>query len=59
MIDRVDAVAIADVRELAHELFAPRRLSVAGIGPSRSHFEGAIGALGAAAPASDVKVSRS
>ena len=59
MIDRVDAVAIADVRELAHELFAPRRLSVAGIGPSRSHFEGAIGALGAAAPASEVEVSRS
>ena len=33
MIERIDAVEIDELRELAAELFAPSRLSVAGVGP--------------------------
>ena len=33
VIERIDAVGIDDLRELAAELFVPERLSVAGVGP--------------------------
>jgi predicted Zn-dependent peptidase len=46
MIERIDAVTIADVRELAEELFTPGRLSVAGVGPEESRFREAIAPLG-------------
>ncbi len=42
VIERIDAVSIADVRQLAAELFDPRRLSVAGVGPEEERFRAAI-----------------
>ncbi len=45
VIDRIDAVAMSDMRELARELFDPERLSVVGVGPDEEAFHGAIGAL--------------
>ena len=42
MIERIDAVSIADVRELAAQLFAPPQLSVAGVGPDEQRFRTAI-----------------
>ena len=50
VIERIDAVRIEDLRELAGELFVPERLSVAGVGPAEQGFEEAIAPL-AAAPA--------
>ncbi|MFN0154151.1 MAG: M16 family metallopeptidase [Gaiella sp.] len=38
---RVDAVTPDEIGALAHELFAPERLSVAGIGPSEKRFRAA------------------
>jgi predicted Zn-dependent peptidase len=42
IVDRIDAVQIADVRELARELFAPESLSVAGIGREEQAFQQAL-----------------
>jgi predicted Zn-dependent peptidase len=42
---RIDAVTPADVAALAHELYAPERLSAAGIGPSEKRFRGAVAHL--------------
>ncbi len=42
MIERIDAVGIEQVRELAVELFAPSRLSLAGVGPDEDAFNEAI-----------------
>jgi predicted Zn-dependent peptidase len=42
VIARIDSVGIPELRELAGELFAPRRLSVAGIGPDEDLFQAAI-----------------
>jgi predicted Zn-dependent peptidase len=39
---RVDAVQMDDLRELVDELWAPERLSAAGIGPSRDAFAEAV-----------------
>ena len=39
---RVDAVAMDDLRELVDELWAPERLSAAGIGPSQAAFTAAV-----------------
>jgi predicted Zn-dependent peptidase len=47
MIERIDAVSIEDVRELASELFAPAHLSVAGVGPDEQAFRSAIEPLAA------------
>jgi predicted Zn-dependent peptidase len=47
MIDRIDAVTMSDVRELAAELFAAERLSVVGVGPDERAFHEAIAPLGA------------
>ena len=43
MLERVDAVAVDDLTELATELYAPERLSAAGVGTDRSLFCGALG----------------
>jgi predicted Zn-dependent peptidase len=42
MIERIDSVGIAEVRELAAQLFAPARLSVVGVGPDEERFRAAI-----------------
>ena len=47
IIERIDAVDVSDLRELAGELFAPQRLSVAGVGPDEDGFNAAIEPLGA------------
>jgi predicted Zn-dependent peptidase len=46
-IERIDAVEIEQVRQLAGELFEPSSLSVAGVGPDESEFRAAIEPLGA------------
>ena len=38
VIDRIDAVGLEDLRELAGELFVPERLSIAGVGPDEARF---------------------
>lgn len=48
VVERIDAVTLEDVASLAHELWAPERLSSAGIGPDEESLEEALaGALGA------------
>jgi predicted Zn-dependent peptidase len=42
VIERIDAVEIDDLRDLAGELFGPERLSIAGVGPEESVFRSAI-----------------
>jgi predicted Zn-dependent peptidase len=49
MVERIDAVTVADLEELAQELYAPAQLSAAGIGAERSVFDAALEPLGAAA----------
>lgn len=49
MIERVDAVDIEQVRELAAELFRAEQLSVAGVGPDEARFRAAIEPLGTVA----------
>jgi predicted Zn-dependent peptidase len=46
MIERIDAVGIAELRELSASLFDPRQLSVAGVGPAEEDFQAAIEPLG-------------
>jgi predicted Zn-dependent peptidase len=45
VIERIDAVRIEDLRALAGEMFAPERLSIAGVGPRESVFTEAIAPL--------------
>jgi predicted Zn-dependent peptidase len=45
VVERIEAVTIDELAGLAHELWAPERLSAAGIGPDETRFEEAIGAL--------------
>jgi predicted Zn-dependent peptidase len=47
-IERIDAVTIDDLRALAIELWAPERLSAAGIGPVQERFDEGLAALDAA-----------
>jgi predicted Zn-dependent peptidase len=42
VIERIDAVGIADLRELADELFRPRRLSIACVGPDENVFRAGL-----------------
>ena len=42
LVERIDAVTTDDVHALARELFAPERLSAAGIGGDESVFRGAL-----------------
>jgi predicted Zn-dependent peptidase len=44
-VARIDAVSLDDVAALVEELWAPERLSAAGIGPDQSRFEEALGAV--------------
>jgi predicted Zn-dependent peptidase len=48
VIERIDAVGIAELAELAGELFNPHRLSVVGVGPGEDAFRSAIEPLGGA-----------
>jgi predicted Zn-dependent peptidase len=41
-VERIEAVTIADLEELARELLAPDRLSAAGIGPDEDAFRAAL-----------------
>ncbi|MGO9489647.1 MAG: M16 family metallopeptidase [Solirubrobacteraceae bacterium] len=45
VIERIDAVGLDDVRALAAELFEPRRLTIAGVGPEEASFQEAIAPL--------------
>jgi predicted Zn-dependent peptidase len=56
VIDRIDAVEIDDLRELAAELFVPERLSVAGVGPDEARFAAAIEPLRGEPPATGTPV---
>jgi predicted Zn-dependent peptidase len=49
IIEHVDAVTMDDVRALAAELFAPGRLSAAGVGGDEDRFRSALGLAGVAA----------
>jgi predicted Zn-dependent peptidase len=51
VIERIDAVNLEQLRELAGELYDPARLSLAGVGPDEKHFEAAVEPLRAAAGA--------
>ncbi len=43
MLEKVDAVAVEDLTELATELYTPDRLSAAGVGTDEGLFRGALG----------------
>jgi predicted Zn-dependent peptidase len=45
VIERIDAVGLAEVREVAAELFAVEHLSLAGVGPDEGRFQEAIAPL--------------
>lgn len=51
LMERIDAVTLEDLEALAAELWAPERLSAAGIGPDEDAFRAAVGALGSGAAA--------
>ena len=44
-VERIDAVSLEDLAGLVDELWAPDRLSAAGIGPEEARFEEALGSL--------------
>lgn len=50
IVDRIDAVQAADVADLASALYAPARLSAAGVGPDEAAFDASLVPL-AGAPA--------
>ena len=52
VIERIDAVTLEQLRELATELYDPARLSLAGVGPDQERFEAAVEPLRSAAGAS-------
>lgn len=45
VVEQIDAVSLDQLAELAEELFAPSRLSTAGIGPDEDVFRAALGPL--------------
>ncbi len=45
VVARIDAVSLADITALVEELWAPDRLSAAGIGPDEDRFDEALAAL--------------
>jgi predicted Zn-dependent peptidase len=49
MVERIDAVTLEDIEGLAQDLFAPEKLSAAGIGADQSVFDSAMEPLGALA----------
>jgi predicted Zn-dependent peptidase len=48
VVSRIDAVTVEDLVRLVDELWAPDRLSAAGIGPDHARFEEALSAVGPA-----------
>jgi predicted Zn-dependent peptidase len=50
IIERIDNVRLSDVQELAGELFACERLSVAGVGSDQGTFDAALRSLEGVAP---------
>jgi predicted Zn-dependent peptidase len=46
VVRRIDAVTLDDLVKLVEELWAPERLSAAGIGPEEARFEQALTAIG-------------
>jgi predicted Zn-dependent peptidase len=48
IVAQIDAVTLDDLAELTDELWAPERLSAAGIGPDRERFDEALGGVGPA-----------
>jgi predicted Zn-dependent peptidase len=46
VVRRIDAVTLEDLAKLVEELWAPERLSAAGIGPEQAHFDEALSAVG-------------
>jgi predicted Zn-dependent peptidase len=48
LVERIDAVSQEDLAALADELWAPERLSAAGIGPDEARFEEALAGVGPA-----------
>jgi predicted Zn-dependent peptidase len=48
VVERIDAVTIEDLAALVAELWAPERLSSAGIGPNEGQFDEALAALAVA-----------
>ena len=48
VVRRIDAVSQEDLVALAEELWAPERLSAAGIGPDEERFEAALAEVGPA-----------
>jgi predicted Zn-dependent peptidase len=59
LMERFDAVTLDDLRELTTEMWAPERLSAAGIGPDESAFRAAVEDLcpGSEVPASEAVMS--
>jgi predicted Zn-dependent peptidase len=51
VIERIDAVTLEQLRELAGELYDPAGMSVVGVGPDSERFEQAIEPLRSAAGA--------
>jgi predicted Zn-dependent peptidase len=47
VVERIEAVSLEDLASLSQELWAPERLSAAGIGPGAERFDEALAALGA------------
>jgi len=45
VVERIEAVTLEDLGELTEELWAPGRLSVAGIGPDRERFDQALSGI--------------
>ena len=45
VVERIDAVTLEDLGSLAEELWAPERLSAAGIGPDQARCEESLEAL--------------
>ena len=45
VVSRIEAVSLADLEALVGELWAPERLSIAGIGPDEARFDRAVEAL--------------
>jgi predicted Zn-dependent peptidase len=48
VVKRLEAVTAAEVAEVAEAVFAPSRLSAAGIGPDESRFTAAVGGVSSA-----------
>jgi len=46
LVDRIDAVSLEDLAGLTAELWAPERLSIAGIGPDQARFDEALAGVG-------------